>query len=269
VNIPELSITLREEGFVYLPLADSSFVTKCNGVIKSMFPRDAAYYSTLRREKFHELVEACQTTLNREGLLVDFLIQNRANIQQLIGDDNLAFVSVMKLRAVRPNIQIAPESQDHVPLHRESFYAGSDQVAFQFNCWIPLSETATTQGMYYVPRSQVIPDSELKIIDAENCLVKVARYSSGHRIGLPYAPKQIERLPTSIPPDSLPRFQVPRGHFVLFSAMLIHGGGINNSDQIRFSVDTGAIPTRRLQENRPLFAANNSKHYLTLSEIRV
>ena len=43
--------------------------------------------------------------------------------------------------------------------------------------------------------------------------------------------------------------------------MLVHGGGVNKTDQIRFSVDTGFIPSNKITNNKKLFASRNKSHY--------
>ena len=259
------AIELRNNGFTILPMVDLRPLKEIQAVVSDLSTSSSAIFNS-SRDSFHKLIETYQNMINDANLLQEFIKSNDQLIQFLVGDDDLSFVSVLKLRAVRPKTLLPPPAQDHVPVHRESLYANTDQVTFQYNCWIPVSEAATSSGMYYYPRSHIIDDTDLEISEDPGHSVRVDRYSAGHRIGLPYLPKLIStRCLDGIGAPS--RFNVPIGSFVVFSAMLLHGGGENNSNELRLSVDTGCIPSRRLKENDQLFAADGRPHYMSPSEL--
>ena len=103
-------------------------------------------------------------------------------------------------------------------------------------------------------------DVSLKVeVDNEH-YAKVERFSAGHSIGYPYMPKVISNF-DKLTNKSDKLLHVPQGYSVLFSAMLIHGNGVNKNNQTRFSVDTGFIPAKNIVKNKPLFAAKNNMHY--------
>jgi hypothetical protein len=257
---------MLEEAFKILPIIDKRPILEAKRIAEELEIRLRSAPEKLQRVEFHELVARFQDRLNREGILRAWVIAHEKQVAEVLGVDSLYWVSVMKLRVVRPKNLLSQGEQDNVPMHRESLYAGSDQVQYQYNCWIPLSRAATTSGMWYLPNSHRIPDSELRIVEDLNHPVRVERFSKGHAIGLPYKPKLIcdPRLESK---DSLSRFTVPAEHFLLFSAMLIHGGGENTSDATRFSMDTGCIPSSKLSKNTPLFAANGRNHYMSSGEL--
>ena len=80
--------------------------------------------------------------------------------------EKLAWVNVLKLRAVRPHHLI--QCHDHVPFHRESLYAVTpQQVKYQYNIWIPCSRAATSSGLLYFPGSHLIDDIDLQILSSK------------------------------------------------------------------------------------------------------
>jgi len=259
--------SLLTDGFAVVPLQNYKALDMARAIVNRHFDASAASYCELQREEFHARVEDCQIELNESGVLVQFAEDHQGIFERLLCCSALAWVSVMKLRAVRPQALMRPGSRDHVGLHRESLYAASNQVAFQYNIWTPLSDSATASGMWYVPFSHLIPDSDLCVEVNMSNPIRVERYSSGHRIGLPYIPKEVSN--SSVVLNSpLSRFNVPRGHCLIFSAMLLHGGGENVTSEMRFSMDTGIIPTEHIEHNGILFAARGNRHYSTLETLR-
>ena len=266
MNILRMADHLRSEGFVILPLQDPKILDPVLRLINQFFGSDSEAHCRMSREEFHTLVETCQSYINNAGCLRRFVDSNLKVVEGLVGANDLFWVSVMKLRAVRPSKYLGSNVSDNVGFHRESLYASSEQVSFQFNCWMPVVAAASTSGMWYLPRSHIVPDEELVVEEDIHNKSKVERYSAGHRIGLPYAPKSIERSPI-FDRANLRRFDVPLGSMVIFSSMLIHGGGVNTTEETRFSLDTGTIPGCRIEHNPPLFAAHGKCHYMAPQQL--
>jgi len=157
---------------------------------------------------------------------------------------------------VRP---ISCGCNDAVPFHRETLYSDSTQTRYQHNVWIPLA-VENLSCLNYIPFSHTLLDEALTI-ESDKCHpIMVAQYSHGHRIGYPYAPKIIDKTPELKQKPS--QMIVAYGHAAIFSSMLVHGNGINKTDKIRFSIDTGFMPTSRIEHNKRLFASRNNPHYV-------
>ena len=248
---------IKEEGYVLISIGDTSISERINKCILATIGSDTDFLCSLDRLEWHDKVYKCQTHLNESGALADLIEKVGPNLEAIFRD-RLAWVNVLKLRAVRPSSRI--NGVDHVPFHRESLYAVTpSQVKHQYNIWIPCTESATLSGLSYFPKSHLINDSDLSIISQPDHPCKVDRFSHGHAIGFPYMPKSIENLPSI----QSKRIEVPVGSLLLFSAMLIHGNGINHGGSIRYSVDTGVISNTVITENQPLHAAGGKAHYLT------
>lgn len=247
---------LAQKGYVILALDNSLIIEKIAELIRSTLGDQTNFHCSLARTEWHQHVFATQELINRKGLLMELIDMLDQRISRLVGDD-LAWVNVLKLRAVRPQSLVT--GHDHVPYHRETLYAVTPhQVKHQYNIWMPCSQSATSSGLLYFPNSHIIPDSELDISVNPAHPCSVERYSAGHAIGFPYSTKVIANLPKCSPE----RIEVPLGSILVFSAMLLHGNGINNTTETRFSVDTGVLPVSEIIENDPLHAAGGKPHYL-------
>jgi len=264
-----LRTQLKEEGFCILPLLTQDFIRECQKIIDGELDQDVAMLSKLDRQLFHGLIESCQAKINTSKALEKFIIAHDKALRSLLEiEDELSWVSVMKLRSIRPSKLLEDGVQDHVPMHRESLYSPyPSQIVDQYNCWIPLTSAATSSGIYCIPGSHKIKDQDLIIEEQPNHPVAVKRYSSGHRIGFPYLPKTVDRS-NCVSNAKQYKIEVPLGSMLIFSAMLIHGGGMNKSDEMRMSVDTGFMPSKKVIDNTEIYAANGKKHYLTLSELK-
>lgn len=250
--------SLYLNGFTLVPLFQPEIMDQLKYILNSNLNKTTNYYCNLKREDWHRKILSVQSIFNQKSLLYK-LINSQKNILNKIFDaEKLGWVDVLKLRAVRPITKT--DTPDHVPFHRETLYAKSTQVRFQYNYWTPVSSSATSSGIRYIPKSHMVLDESLKIEADETHYAAVERYSAGHSIGYPYLPKVIKNI-NSFSKEKEKIIKVPNGYSLLFSAMLIHGNGINQTNSIRYSVDTGFIPAQYLKDNKPLFAANNKPHY--------
>lgn len=248
---------LFSNGYVVLPILNKQLIKITQEATKNL-QRNDSNLLTAERNTWHELVKSKQDELNGVDLLNLIICSQSPLIEELIQEPSLAWVNVVKLRAVRPirHTKIG----DHVPFHRETLYASNAQVRHQFNLWIPISSAATVSGLQYLPGSHCILDSTLEIENTTNHPSAVSQFSAGHAIGYPYRPRLIKNLSelTNSQPQTA---AVPIGHCILFSAMLIHGNGINKTKSTRFSIDTGFIPSRYLLENKKIHATMPNTHY--------
>ena len=250
---------LTENGFCLLQGIQKDWISECRNIIDEVIGFDTTKHCAYSREDWHKLVRTAQDYINLNGALDKFIAMVGEDVKNALNATNLGFVNVLKLRAVRPLNRTA--IADHVPFHRETFYAKDSHVRMQFNLWTPISVVdGDLAGLMLYPESHKISDTELSISQCPSHESAVRRFSDGHAIGYPYSPKIIQNLAeiTSCPPL---RVVVPYQSTLLFSSMLIHGNGVNRSNATRFSVDTGAIDLAFVKCNDPLFAAGNKGHY--------
>ena len=92
------------------------------------------------------------------------------------------------------------------------------------------------QNFKYVPKSHFIDDSEIIVKRESNKFIK--KHSYAHKCGLNYAPK---RIVGGVDLNKAKRFKVPKDKFLILNANLIHGGGINLTNKIRFAISFSLI----------------------------
>ena len=103
-----------------------------------------------------------------------------------------------------------------------------------------------------------VPDSELEWIVDESA-PRVKKGSFGHKLGMLYKPKVIKNLPSHLKSQNiLPSMN----QFALFSAMTLHGAGINNSSSVRLSLTMATIDPCYITDNKKYTASNGQPHYI-------
>ena len=98
----------------------------------------------------------------------------------------------------------------------------------------------------------------------------VKKFSSGHKLGFNYAPKKII---SGINLFKTRRFNTKKNELVAFTSRLIHGGAINLTNKVKFSIDFAIIKTNDLKRNTKhnfsatFFASyhKNKKRYVKLN----
>lgn len=76
-----------------------------------------------------------------------------------------------------------------------------------------------------------------------------------------YKPKVIRNLPTQTSPLSI---EPSLEQFALFSAMTLHGAGVNNSNSLRLSLTMAVIDQSSISDNKKYTASNGQPHYVPL-----
>ena len=179
----------------------------------------------------------------------------RPQLRALLGSDNIMIQSNLYLRAARP----VAGAQEAVGWHRESMYGCQRQA---LNVWVPVLGCTPSNSIKYVPGSAAIPDDAMTVTGGGDS-AGVEKGSSGHKIGLLYAPKRIVGgvdFSTAIP------FDVHSGELAIFHSLLIHGAAINQTDKIRFSVDFRVIAAEHVGAQKVSFAGDGAEYFLRLGE---
>jgi len=252
-----MGLNLLKDGIQVIDFPSKNIIDKVKDIVSEHFSKDTKYYCQLSRNKFHNLVEDAQSDINDKGMLKEIVTVINPIAKKLSQYHDLSWVSVLKLRAIRP-INFS-KNNDAVPFHRETLYA-TKQMAYQHNLWIPISAVNNLSSIRFFPGSHTLLDQSLTIERDDSHPIRVKQFSSGHRIGYPYSPKIINDTPElKVEPELVP---VKVNQAAIFSSMLVHGGGVNNSDKIRFSIDTGFIPSNKITHNKNYFASRNKSHYI-------
>lgn len=186
---------------------------------------------------FRKSVVAAQDAFNEAYLHHEIFLALHDPLVEVAKTSDLLISGIAFLRVVRPK---AVSTQfEYLDFHRESFYASGDFVRHQINIHVPLLNYTPPSSVKYIPFSHKIPSDAFSLHQISESETGFVRGSSEHRSGLMYRPKQIIAgcdLGKAIP------FPVVVGEAAIFDSELIHGGGVNNTSEIRVSVDFSVIP---------------------------
>ena len=220
---------------------------------------------------FRKKILLLQNTINETELIKNFIKSNFNQISTVLTNENNKFIiddfhysTNIFLRAVRPSINnfdstINSNHVEFLSLHRERFYGG-EYASKQINIHIPLLHYTNDCAMKYIPYSHNIPDEEIKVENIPTDLTGIERGSVGHKIGLTYSPK---RILSGVDLSQLKTVPMNINQFMMFNSNLIHGGGENNTNAIRFSMDFALIKSRYIDKNnQPTHLASLNPHKL-------
>ena len=232
------SIEFQHSGLTLPSLAGLDWLHSIQACVKSFFPEELQSYCRMDDGDCRDLAVQCQLTLNKQNSVQNFVRDNLEYLQSILGPE-ISYQSNLYLRCSRPNHE---NKQEQVGWHRETFY-GPAYVKHAVNIWIPLVEISPKNAIWFVPQSHKIPESQIETTQRPDLHGGVERFSAGHKMGLLYAPKVIV---SGVDLDKAEPLLVPVGSYAAFSAMMIHGNGVNTGNAIRFSVDFRLIPTHQV-----------------------
>lgn len=254
----------RRQGYAIVDNNISTKQAKCNETISFLldeyFLADSQKWSSMKSEEFHEYTYECQKEIIATGIQDTFLLDNEDIITSLTGISTLYRESTFFLRAIRPKIKAGVE--DNLGFHRETMFTDSpQQTSKAHNIWIPLTSPNKDTAVRLIPGSNQIPDSAL-VFSEDSQAPRVERGSYGHKLGMLYKPKKIDKLEkTGISVPMMPKVS----QFCLFSAMTIHGAGKNDSQDIRLSLSMAVIDRDDIQHNKSYIASGGQPHYVPLN----
>tara|TARA_B110000971_G_scaffold220024_1_gene262546 strand:- start:662 stop:1420 length:759 start_codon:yes stop_codon:yes gene_type:complete len=181
--------------------------------------------------------------------------KNLFNIKNI---NDLNITSFFHLRAVKKS-----KKENFIGFHRETFYSDYDFTKKVINVSVPLLNYSAKNSMKVIDGSHIIPDEKIKTKKLSSKISGVKKNSIKHKLGMPYNPKIII---SGINIKKAKRLKCSVGDLIIFSAMLIHGGGINYTNKVRFSLDFALIDKRYLK-NKKLkkhhISYSNNKNYWT------
>ena len=221
-----------ESGIAIVPLSEKGreLIGQIKEIIETVFgrPIDPCVLD-LSGDDYFRLVLDAQNQINELELIARIFEHDGTVLRRAIGGLKPAAQRIAHFRAVRPQKSGRNES---VGFHRESFF--NADMTRAWNVWIAVRDVFPENCVKYVPKSQLIPESEIVTRNEGAQAGLVARNSEGHRVGLLYDPLTIV---SGVNFADLETMYVPEDHMAVFDSNLIHGGGANLTDLIRFSID--------------------------------
>ena len=218
--------------------------------------------------KFRKKLLECQELINKIKLQKIIVLNEETFFKKLLKVNNLqkdtSMQTVIYFRGVRPN---KTKKVEFLDFHRENFYNQFKYIDHQINIHIPIKNYNLKNSMRYLENSHKIPNEKLVVEKLSSKKSGVKRFSVSHKLGLTYNPKKIisganfskaKRLGTKV------------GEIFAFSSKLLHGGGINFSDEVRFSLDVSILRNSDIKKSKDFHFSSyhkSKKHFLKLKEI--
>tara|TARA_Y100000589_G_scaffold332130_1_gene389555 strand:+ start:4560 stop:5351 length:792 start_codon:yes stop_codon:yes gene_type:complete len=257
-----LKSEIEDKGFSVVKLPNKSIIYDLKEIIEKEANKLLALNDT---DEYHTNLIELQTKINLMGTRDKLIKELKEELIDFHGSDILGAQTIVYLRGVRPTSKYSAIKHEALPMHRENFYCDDEYINHQLNMHFPLFNYNEKTCMRYYSNSHKIPDENLDLQKKDAKYSGVERFSKGHKLGLPYNPKIIQNLISM--KDHLPA-PCKEGDAFLFSSKLIHGGGDNLSEEIRFSLDFATLPKKWLPNIKKEHFASYSKsssHFLELS----
>ncbi len=240
----------RKSGIVIAPHSDISVLEDLIGLIQSHFIESNEVYGMMEVGDYREIVfelqeKLCKLEFNRKiaGTI-------KEAIQEQINEEDFFIQTNTYLRAARPNAY--NPSIEAIGWHRETFYGPNMERSC--NIWTPLLNVVPENTLRFIPESQIIPDEA--IITTQHDEESTPKGSASHKIGYLYSPKTII---SGVDLDLSREMIVPNFASSIFPGNLIHGAGLNKSNNIRFSTDFRILP-------KSAYDINKNKQYHLASD---
>jgi len=224
---------------------------RLSDIVAEHFPGCDSEYFSMDKQHYRSIMLRAQEALNEIGAASLIATSIHANLCEYLGADDFMIQSNVYLRASRPQ---QPTLQESIGFHRESFYGPNMERAV--NVWTPIRGVNEMNTLRYVPKSHLIPDSE--IVTENQGYQYTERFSDGHKLGFNYDPKKII---SGVDLKEHSPLLVPQGFSALFSANLIHGAAANQSECIRFSIDFRVIASHYVRDESKSFHFASGKPY--------
>jgi len=242
---PRPTFPANSSGIATTRLSDQALLEEVQGVVRYFFPRETQHYVNMEAETYRSLVFSAQEEVNRREITRRLAQDRRDVICEVLDTQTPMIQTNIYLRATRPTVKGV---QENIGWHRESFYGPDMDQSINF--WVPILNVSAENVMRYIPDSHLIPDAQIETESKADDSVQ--RFSSGHKIGLLYAPK---RITSGVDLDVSKPFCVLPGEVAIFAGHLIHGAAENQSESIRFSMDFRLIAEESLSSGKQHFAS--------------
>lgn len=253
---------LKKNGYIVKKIKNKNLLDPFKKIIKKHFNKTNKYYSKISLKKFHQIAIKCQNEINNTNFNYEFYKSEKSFLKKMFKNDKVMISSVITLRAVRPNTSNTQEVEQ-IGWHRETFYGKNTYIKHAMNIWFPLINVSKRSYLSIIPKSHLIEDKKIKrrVLIPKNYSVK--KFSNAHKLGFPYAPKKII---SGVNLNKPKRVKVNKNSYIIFSQLLIHGNSVNNTNSLRFAMNTGIVPASKLRKNRIVdkrkFRLNNKKNKL-------
>jgi len=254
---------IRKDGFIIHRLTNPTPIKLINKIIDSVFKKK----ENIKDDNiFIDKLFKCQNIINKLNIHKKILLNEKKFFNNLlrlknIGND-LSVQTIIFLRGVRPSKKNENKQTLMVDFHRENFYCDGRFIEKQINIHIPIKNYNSRNSLKYIEKSHLIPDSKISTAFINSNKNGVKKFSKSHKLGLNYSPKKIIR---GVNFSKTKRFKAKNKELVALTSRLIHGGAINLTNKVKFSIDFAIIKTNDLKRDikhnfsKPFYASYHKR----------
>jgi len=171
----------------------------------------------------HAFIKHCSRNLPAHFLDHPYIKEMLKNAKHQTGKDVAIYKSHLEFRVVRPN------KGDNNPLHRDHWFPYFIPL---LNVYLPIAGSHVDSAMKVVPFSHLWDDED--VIPSFSYEESALGQKTVSKDGVAYSVPTIKTSKKDIQPHHP---DVVEGDFMLFSPLMVHGGGSNSSLDTRFSFE--------------------------------
>ena len=249
---------MKDNNSIEIKELKNSIFTELRNIIDLNFNLNESDDNKLMLSFWRQKVHQVQEEIIKKGYPKKICIEMKETFSSYLNTEDFSVQSGLYLRSSRP-VEFSKVNAESIGWHRESFYGKGMENSF--NCWIPIRGVTELNSLRFIPNSQNLKDYEIQIKQENDQFTN--QFSIGHKLGFQYSPKIIVK---GINTKKAKALNCKEGQLALFSGNLIHGAAINNSSNIRFSIDFRLIKNEHLNITKKVhFASNSNPYFVNLS----
>ena len=259
----KLSLTFNQKGYNIHKLSNLRFIKDSQKII-----RNSGHSKIISESYFDKKTLLIQNKLFLKSIHINILKSEEIFFKKILNIkslDELSITSFFHLRAVKKSSQ---KINNFVGMHRETFYSEHNYTKHQINVSVPILNYSKKNSMKVVEGTHKVPDKKIKIKKINSHLSGIEKGSVKHKLGLPYNPKIII---SGVNCSKAKRINCQPGKIIVFSAMLIHGGGSNNTKNPRYSIDFALIKKKFIKNKKikdyHISYSKNKKYWIDIPKI--
>ena len=258
-----LSLAFNKKGYNIHELSNLRFIEDSQEII-----RNSGHSKITSESYFDKKTLLIQKKLFLKSIHINILKSEEIFFKKILNIkslDELSITSFFHLRAIKKNNR---KINNFVGMHRETFYSEHKYTKHQINVSVPILNYTKKNSMKVVEGTHKVPDKIIKIKKINSYLSGIEKGSVKHKLGLPYNPKLII---SGVDCQKAKRINCQPGKIIVFSAMLIHGGGSNNTRNPRYSIDFALIKKKFIKNKKikdyHISYSKNKKYWIDIPKI--
>ena len=246
------SSKIKNVGYEFIPinLNTKKIINNINKIINNYLKSNQINILKLDKDNFYKTNLKLQKLINRKIKPEKIFKNNSNHFLNVFNDNKIATQHYFYLRMVRPDKGYQKTSP--IDLHRETFQ-GPKFYKNIFNLWLPIKGCSKNNAIRFIKKSHLFKKNKDFTFKLRS--TGIIKGSAAHKTGLLYKDRVI-KFKKKYKPQRL----FKKNNLIFFTGELIHGNGINNTNQLRISIDLRFMLSKNMKYN-PLQGATKKKYF--------